>query len=358
MAARPKTRGGPASAPTQPPTSSEHEHHETPTVLGNPGNFWLYTKKDGFDLTRPVSPTSGFVVPRLTMKTHNTPITIAPRKTAMVIVDMVNLHLSQPWNEINIGHDIEDVLIHTAIPAAREAGIQVVWLIWGFHEADAQSKMLPNVERIWKFNSDGSETGRSIGDDLGMIMVEDGSQVDGGKFLILDQWNTDLHFPLKALEQESALLDLPGMFVVQSHISGISLGKTTLTDQLWDRGIRTLLFGGLNLEFCLLPTLLNANLMGFDTVLLEDCAGTVNGEAGLGTASSMCRTAWGFLSWSDEIWRGWQQYMGSDVVDSTEYTGTGITASIEGLDGEGPLDDAQVRVKKEKGYEVSVCKVS
>ena len=38
----------------------------------------------------------------------------------------------------------------------------------------------------------------------------------------------------------------------------------------------TLLFAGVNLDQCVLHTLADANFLGYDTILLEDCAATTN----------------------------------------------------------------------------------
>jgi ureidoacrylate peracid hydrolase len=47
--------------------------------------------------------------------------------------------------------------------------------------------------------------------------------------------------------------------------------------------VTTLLFAGVNLDQCVLHTLADANFLGYDTLLLEDCAAT--------TSPAFCRDA-------------------------------------------------------------------
>jgi hypothetical protein len=105
-------------------------------IVGHAPNFWLFTNRDGFDLTYPSTPSAPKVYPRLNLRTTTAPVTIAPAKTALVIIDMQNFSLSaamgQPRGE---GHAAKDVLLKYGIPAARQAGIQVLWLTWRIIDA-------------------------------------------------------------------------------------------------------------------------------------------------------------------------------------------------------------------------------
>ncbi|KAK0655403.1 hypothetical protein B0T16DRAFT_318937, partial [Cercophora newfieldiana] len=47
----------------------------------------------------------------------------------------------------------EDVLLSTGIPAARRAGIQIIWLSWGITEDDLEA-LPPAVDRIFRFDMD------------------------------------------------------------------------------------------------------------------------------------------------------------------------------------------------------------
>jgi nicotinamidase-related amidase len=51
---------------------------------------------------------------------------------------------------------------------------------------------------------------------------------------------------------------------------------TPLDSILRNLRLDTLLFAGVNLDQCVLHTLADANFLGYDTVLLEDCSATTN----------------------------------------------------------------------------------
>ncbi|KAG8420914.1 hypothetical protein J3458_002829 [Metarhizium acridum] len=66
----------------------------SPTVVGNGSNYWLFTNNGGFAMTHPETPSSPPECPPVTLKTINSPVTIFPAKTALVIIDMQNFFLS------------------------------------------------------------------------------------------------------------------------------------------------------------------------------------------------------------------------------------------------------------------------
>ncbi|OAA77801.1 isochorismatase family protein [Akanthomyces lecanii RCEF 1005] len=95
----------------------------SPIVVGLPPNFWLSSSSSGFDMTHPPTPTSPLVYPRLGLTTTNAAVTIAPHKTALVIIDMQNYFLSAALGRRRgEGHDAEDVLLKLGIPAAARLG--------------------------------------------------------------------------------------------------------------------------------------------------------------------------------------------------------------------------------------------
>ena len=120
-------------------------------VIGDKNNFWLYSKEHGFDLTHPSTPESPQTFPRITLQTINTPITITPSKAALVVIDMQNFFLSKALSRKGEGHAAQEALLKYAILAAREVGIQIIWLTWGLTEEDLNS-MSPSMLRCFKFD--------------------------------------------------------------------------------------------------------------------------------------------------------------------------------------------------------------
>lgn len=110
-------------------------------LVGAPENFWLWTPEEGYDLTRPTNPD---LVPKASSMRHEcqvSDITIDPAKTALLIIDLQNFTLSQALRP-NLPPEMseaEEVILKHGIPAARKAGIQIVWLNWGLDDEELKS---------------------------------------------------------------------------------------------------------------------------------------------------------------------------------------------------------------------------
>lgn len=79
---------------------------------------------------------------------------ISPSKSALVIIDMQNFFLSpylgRPAD--GAGNKAAKRLLDTAIPAARKAGIQVIWLNWGLTDVEIEH-MPPSTSRAFGFQA-------------------------------------------------------------------------------------------------------------------------------------------------------------------------------------------------------------
>ena len=232
-------------------------HH---AVIGGERNFWLYDSRTGFDLTHPPTPTSPAIYPRLTIPTTTTQITIDPAKTALVIIDMQNFFLSsalgKPKGE---GHKAVEQLVQYAIPAAREAGIRVVWVNWGLSRQEVD-EMPPSMVRAFGFvaqtgresvplNKHGSTGHKYEGLGSWMGMVKDassGQEIDAGKFLMRDQWNTALYPPLDKMYEEGKEMNLNDVLIHKDRMSGMWGPSTACSEYLEQENISTVIFGGVN----------------------------------------------------------------------------------------------------------------
>ena len=286
------------------------------TVVGNTtSNFWLFDPATGFDLTHPSSPEAPLVKPRFRLLTTTMPITIAPDKTGLIIIDMQNFFLSSAMGaKRGQGHDAQDKLLSHAIPAARQANIQVIHVTWGI--SDQELAVLPPVlfrafgyreaENTQNFNigAHSSPLGldkevkltKGIGDDLGDVKLRDGSTVPAGRKLIRDQWNTGLHGPLQESFDKSQTTALPDVRFHKSRLSGFWGGSSSCLEYLKENGITTLLFSGVNTDQCVLASLQDACNMGYDTILLKDACGTDSPEYTIKMVEYNCRKSWGFVS--------------------------------------------------------------
>jgi len=272
-------------------------------LIGSPSNFWSHSTKNGFDLTHPSTHSSPTTGPTHTIQTRADAITIDPSKSALVIIDMQNFFLSEAFGrgQKGPGHIACEQLVKYAIPAARKAGIRVVWVNWGLTEEEAK-EMPPAVKRAFGFfsipedadfkadDAFGHQEGsvsmdrhgkenqsfyRGIGADCGMLKFPDGKPVEGGKLLMRDSWNAALYPPLDAMYVEGSKLESrPDVWIHKNRMSGLWGATTPLKEFLDQEGIRTLFFTGVNTDQCVGGTLTDAFSNGYDCVLLGDGCGT------------------------------------------------------------------------------------
>lgn len=288
--------------PTMPSPPTTPDPHRTATI-GHPPNAWRHSSKTGFDLTR--TTTTPAPSRPLTLHTTTTPLTLAPSTIALLIIDMQNFFLSPALGRAPTGpgHTACANLLAHAVPAARAAGVRVVWVNWGLDEQDIRD-MPPGVRRAFGFvavpdGADGNgnvtagaaveggvgvdKHGREgaysgIGSEMGRIELsgsEGGGQVDGGRLLMRGSWNADLYPPLRRVYEAGAKLPhRPDVWVHKNRMSGLWGAGTPLQRLLEEDGITTCLFAGVNTDQCVGGTLTDAFSKGFDCVLLGDGCGT------------------------------------------------------------------------------------
>jgi hypothetical protein len=168
------------------------------TIIGNASNFWRYSSKNGFDLTRQ---NNHETCSSINLKTTTTPIQINPARSALVIIDMQNFFLDPAVRSHDTGLAASKQLLEYAIPAARKAGIQIIWLNWGLTQEDIDQAP-PGLKRV--FGADNlpgprivptsqKKIYKGLGVEMGDIVLSNGDHVDGGRLLMRDTWNTQLY---------------------------------------------------------------------------------------------------------------------------------------------------------------------
>ncbi|KAF2875055.1 Isochorismatase-like protein [Massariosphaeria phaeospora] len=258
------------------------------------------------------------------------PITICPSKSALVIVDMQNFFLSALYGrEQGNGHTACSELITHAIPAARKAGIRIVWLNWGLTEQDIQ-EMPPAVTRAFGFfgvsggeevvfeererniSVDGlGQTGMGgpsyggLGAPCGDVVLEDGTTVDAGRLLMKHTWNASLYPPLDSMYKDGRRLESkPDVWIHKNRMSGMWGGKTECEEFLEKEGIRTLFLAGVNTDQCVGGTLTDAFSKGYDCVLLNDGCGTTSPQHAQECWESNAAYVYGFCTSCEEFAQG------------------------------------------------------
>ena len=221
-----------------------------PRLGPSPRNAWDVAA-DAADLVRvPLAPRA------VRFSAAPKPVSIDLARTAAIVVDMQNDFCHPGGWLASIGVDISPARAPIAplrrlLPVLRGAGVPVLWVNWGTRPD--RLNLSPALLHVY----DPTGAGRGLGDPL------------PGSFspvLQAGAWSA------QTVDELSAE---PGDIAVAKHrMSGF--WDTPLDAILRNLAVTTLLFAGVNLDQCVLHTLADANFLGYDTLLIEDCAATTN----------------------------------------------------------------------------------
>lgn len=270
-----------------------------------------------------------------------------PSKSALVIIDMQNFFLSPALGRPgqSKGLDAQTRLLEHAIPAARKAGIQVVWLNWGLSDGDLDT-MPPAVHRAFGFSSlpltefeklysgssmvsagattqghlVGENLGKSqrlyrgLGQPLGEVTLADGKVVPAGRMLMRHQWNTELSSPLWASFQSSYQLPKADVWLNKSRISGLHVPGSPAGLFFQNHGIKTLFFAGVNTDQCVNATLTDAFCQGYDCILLRDGCATSSPAGAQESVENNVARMMGFVTTCQEFSDGITESQGQRIV--------------------------------------------
>lgn len=231
------------------------------------------------DMTRPPAP-----VRPLTVTDSGRSLTLDLGKTALVIVDMQNDFCHpQGWLS-HIGVDVSPARtpiapLQALLPRLRGADVPVIWLNWG--NRPDRMNLPPNTLHV--YDPDGRSTG--IGKPLpgtGAHVLEEGS------------WSAAV---VDELVQEPS-----DVKVSKYRMSGFQ--DTELDSILRNLGVTTLLFAGVNADQCVLCTLQDASFLGYDVIMVEDCAATTSPGFCWDATLYNIRQCFGFVTPSAELLAG------------------------------------------------------
>jgi ureidoacrylate peracid hydrolase len=218
--------------------------------LGPPRNSWGVSASRA-DLRRPAVPTAP-----LTAAARPQAITLDLARTAIVVVDMQNDFCHPLGWLASIGVEVSPARqpigpLQRLLPRLRTAGCAVVWLNWG--NRPDRANLPPGVLHV--YDPDGAGTG--IGAPV---------RAGGSPTLQAGSWSA-------AMVDE--LRPGPGDICVDKYrMSGFF--DSPLDSILRNLAVTTLLFAGVNVDQCVLATLSDAACIGYDVVLVEDCAATTS----------------------------------------------------------------------------------
>lgn len=216
------------------------------------GNRWAVNRTLA-DMTRPARP-----VRRIELAALPKRVALDVNKTALVVIDMQNDFCAPGGWLASLGVDIAAARrpvepLRVLLPVVRRAGMPVIWVNWG--NRPDRLNLSPCLLHV--YNPDGRSVG--LGDPL---------PSNGAKVLERGSWAA-------AVVDELAIE--PGDVRVDKYrMSGF--WDTELDSILRNLGVATLLFAGVNADQCVLATLMDANFLGYDTLLVEDCTATTSPE--------------------------------------------------------------------------------
>ena len=240
-----------------------------------PGNQWSVSA-DRVDLTR-ARPTSRPLALRATPQD----LVVDLARIALVIVDMQNDFCHPDGWLASIGVDVSAARrpikpLRALLPDVREQGVPVLWVNWGNRED--KLNLSPSVLHVYK----PSGLGVGLGDPLpgnGAPVLQEGS------------WAA-------AIIDELAPAD-GDILISKYRMSGF--WDTPLDSILRNLGVTTLLFAGVNLDQCVMCTLQDANFLGYDCILLEDCSATTSPAFCVDATLYNIRQCFGFVASGGDV---------------------------------------------------------
>lgn len=221
-------------------------------TLGISPNAWAVDEAIA-DITRPP------LVPKIiTLKTATKTLHLDLAKTAILVIDMQNDFCHPDGWLAHIGVDVTPArtpidAIKTLLPELRNVAVPVIWLNWG------------NRPDLLNISAGLRHVYNSTGDGIGL---GDPLPSNGATVLIAGSWAAAVVDELEQLPQD--------IRVDKYRMSGF--WDTPLDSILRNLGRTTLLFAGVNADQCVLVTLQDANFLGYDCILIQDCTATTSPE--------------------------------------------------------------------------------
>jgi nicotinamidase-related amidase len=243
-------------------------------------NRWQVSGKLA-DLTRPAVPSRPA---RVSAQFKDVVVDFA--RAAMIVIDMQNDFCHPKGWLAGIGVDVAPARAPIAplkklLPKLRDAGVPVIWVNWG-NRPD-----LANISPALMHVYDGAGEGRGLGSPL------PDAPVPGARVLQKDSW--------AAAVVDELTPDASDLKVDKYRMSGF--WDTPLDSILRNLGVQTVFFGGVNMDQCVLATLMDANFLGYDTVLVEDCSATTSPDYCRDATLYNVRQCFGFSTTSSGVTR-------------------------------------------------------
>ena len=183
-------------------------------------------------------------------------LTLDVMRSALVVIDMQNDFCHAKGWLASMGVDVTPARapiapLQTLLPAWRKAGGHVVWLNWG--NRPDQLNLSPSLLHVYQPTAQGVGLGTPL-PGTGAPVLEKGSW----SAAVVDE------LPIEPADIQIDKYRMSGFW------------DTPLDSVLRNLGVTTLLFAGVNADQCVMCTLQDANFLGYDCVLLQDCTATTS----------------------------------------------------------------------------------
>lgn len=221
-------------------------------TLGVPPNAWG-VNEDLADITRPPLDVRAIALP-----TQTKTLRLDLAKAAILVIDMQNDFCHPDGWLAHIGVDVTPARspiepLKALLPQLRAANVPVIWVNWG----NRPDLLNISPAALHVYNPTGVGTG--LGDPL---------PKNGAKVLMAGSWAAAV---VDELEQKPEDIRID-----KYRMSGF--WDTPLDSILRNLGKSTLFFAGVNADQCVMTTLQDANFLGYDCILVEDCTATTSPE--------------------------------------------------------------------------------
>ncbi len=209
------------------------------------------------------------------------PVAVDVARSALLIVDMQNDFIHQDGWFPSSGIDPSPLravipTIGTLADTARHSGMPIVWVNWGVRPDRAN---LP-ASFVARAHNAGSRP-----------TYADPSPTGQGRILVRDEWGADVI--------EGLTVDPEDIVVSKHRPSGFP--DTELDSVLRLRDLTTLFFAGVNIDRCVLATLIDASARGYDCVLVEDACATSSPPHVTDSVCHIIRLLYGVTANSSDI---------------------------------------------------------
>ena len=244
-------------------------------TLGVPPNAW--TVNDAIaDISRPPLPPQP-----VTLETETKSLRLDLAKAAILVIDMQNDFCHADGWLAHIGVDVTPAQapiapLVTLLPFLRSVNVPVIWVNWG-NRPDLLN-ISAGLHHVY------NPTGEGVG--LGDRLPKRNAPV-----LMAGSWAAAV---VDELKQESS-----DILVDKYRMSGF--WDTPLDSILRNLGKTTLFFAGVNIDQCVMATLQDANFLGYDCILVKDCAATTSPEYCFKATIYNVNQCFGFVTYSHSI---------------------------------------------------------